>query len=72
MIISRLSYHNFTFDNLISMWWFGKYHHYHLEVREAKMKLEKQKAETIVKLQEVSYLHHSYCDILETALLVTK
>ena len=29
-----------------------------LKVREAKQKLEKQKAETIVKLQEVLNLHH--------------
>ena len=28
------------------------------KVREAKQKLEKQKAETIVKLQEVLNLHH--------------
>ena len=30
------------------------------KVREAKQKLEKQKAETIVKLQEVLSLHHCH------------
>ena len=40
-----------------------------LQVREAKMKLEKQKAETIVKLQEVFYQHQrQVCNILETEL----
>ena len=40
-----------------------------LQVREAKMKLEKQKAETIVKLQEVFYQRQrQVCNILETEL----
>ena len=37
------------------------------KVREAKQKLEKQKAETIVKLQEVLNLHHSVIIIIPSS-----